>query len=226
MRFSSRLFAAFALTFLAACSSSVAPESESENDHVRQASAPLIEDVTSMVQRSDGKFDVLCKNGTHEVATTADILSNRVCSGTTAPLRCVKNCSARWSDGSCKSFTADYCAPNATCIAHCTERWSDGSCKNFGTDFCRAGEAVCTSVCGSRWSDGSCKSFADDHCGAGEYVCVKQCAARWSDGSCKTLGNDFCKERTPGSAAPACIENCTARWSDGSCKAYGVDICN
>src|SRR5262245_33306192 len=42
---------------------------------------PLIHDARVTVPREDGRFDVLCQNGSHEVVTYEDIRANHVCLG-------------------------------------------------------------------------------------------------------------------------------------------------
>jgi hypothetical protein len=38
-----------------------------------------VSDAASMIQRADGKYDVVCKNGTREIATAEQIQKNDVC---------------------------------------------------------------------------------------------------------------------------------------------------
>ena len=200
--------------FAAACSSA------NDEEATKAAEAPLVADASSMVQRADGRWDVVCKNGTTQVVTTAQILANDVCAAT--PMRCVPKCMARYSDGSCRTFGPDFCGAGATCVATVTSRYSDGSPKDYGPDFCNAGPAVCGVQCTERYSDGSCKTYGPDVCGAAAAKCVLKCSDRYSDGSCRTYAADFCKQGLP---APACLVNCTNRYSDGSCRTYGADIC-
>jgi hypothetical protein len=200
---------------LAACSAGPEPEEAASNE------APLVSDASSMIQRPDGRWDVVCKNGRTEVVTTAQIMANDVC-GSSLPPRCVRNCTARYSDGSCRTYGADYCAPGATCVPNVISRYSDGSAREYGPDFCAAGPAECKSRCTARYSDGSCRTYAADICGPPGAGCVPRCTDRYSDGSCRNYGEDFCKRELP---APACLVNCTNRYPDGSCRTYGPDLC-
>ena len=49
---------------------------------------------------------------------------------------CVRNCTARNSQGACYIYGADHCAPNATCSENCTARNSQGVCYIYGEDIC------------------------------------------------------------------------------------------
>jgi hypothetical protein len=77
--------------------------------------------------------------------------------------RCAKNCTLRFSDGSCGSYGADYCGPEARCAKNCTLRYSDGSCGNYAADYCGR-SASCAVNCTLRYSDGSCGSYGADIC--------------------------------------------------------------
>jgi hypothetical protein len=198
----------------AACSTGSADEATGSG------TAPLVEDASSMIQRSDGRWDVVCKDGTREVVTTQQILANDVC--VSAPVSCVRKCAARFADGSCRSFAADFCAPGATCIAHVTSRFADGSPREYSEDFCNAGPAECAVRCSARFADGSCRTYDADFCGTTTVRCITNCAARFSDGSCRDYAADFCKQGGP---APTCLVNCTERFPDGSCRTYGPDAC-
>jgi hypothetical protein len=48
-----------------------------------QASVNSVSDVQSMVLRSDGKYDVVCKNGKTEIVTPEQIRDDKVCGSTT-----------------------------------------------------------------------------------------------------------------------------------------------
>ena len=73
-------FAGSLLMIGAACSS---PSSEP----MASVAQKQISDIASMVQRSDGSFDVTCKSGAHEVATSTQIAQNQVCTGSTVRCR-------------------------------------------------------------------------------------------------------------------------------------------
>jgi hypothetical protein len=208
--------AVFGGVLLAACAGAPSEETAAES-----AQAPLVQDASSMIQRSDGRWDVVCKDGRREVVTTSQVLANDVCQ-TTSPDRCVRKCSARFSDGTCRTFDADFCGPGATCVARVTARFSDGTPREYTADFCNAGPAECGVRCSSRFSDGTCRTYDADFCGATAGRCVTRCSSRFSDGTCRTYEADFCKEGLP---APACLVNCTSRFSDGTCRTYGADIC-
>ena len=49
---------------------------------------------------------------------------------------CIPNCTARWGDGSCRSYGSDFCGESPTCVENCTARWGDGSCRSYGADVC------------------------------------------------------------------------------------------
>jgi hypothetical protein len=67
------LFAA--LTFVACSSRRVTDSTET---------SALVSDIRSMIQRPDGQFDVICKNGVTQVASASEVVANRVCIGTGA----------------------------------------------------------------------------------------------------------------------------------------------
>jgi hypothetical protein len=70
-----RILSAFlAAIAIAACTSSSSEETGT-------SSQEQITDIASMVQRADGRFDVVCKNGSTEIVTAAQLQSNQVCSG-------------------------------------------------------------------------------------------------------------------------------------------------
>src|SRR5688572_31165897 len=164
----------------------------SQTEDVRSDEAGLVSDATSMVRRPDGRWDVRCRNGRHEVVTSEQITANDVCND--EPTVCVLRCKERWSNGQCKTWDEDYCAPNATCRAHVTERWSNGQAKDFGPDFCTAGDNECVVQCVARWSNGQCSDFGADRCAKGTVACIPHVIERWSDGNPKAFGPDFCKE--------------------------------
>lgn len=112
--------------------------------------------------------------------------------GGTAP-DCVPYCTARYSDGSCRTYGADFCGRDPVCIPQCEARYSDGSCRTYSADFCGEGgdRISCVSQCTSRYSDGSCRTYGPDVCGRNPY-CRESCIERYSDGSCRTYGPDSC----------------------------------
>jgi hypothetical protein len=55
-----------------------ASPTEGETGSTKQAQ---ISDIATMTQRADGQFDVVCKNGSHEVVTAAQVAANQVCQG-------------------------------------------------------------------------------------------------------------------------------------------------
>jgi hypothetical protein len=215
--------------------------SSGEDPAASAMESELIADAQSMTQLPDGRWNVVCKDGTTEIVTSTQILANEVCTGgANVPVTCVSRATARWNDGSVRTYAADFCGKNPICTAKATERWNDGSVKSYGEDYCvSGGSATCVKRAESRWSDGSVKSYAEDYCATPSAVCIpkgegpdycgaspscaENCIARWSDGSCRTLGDLFCKE----SGTPAqCVSQCTARWSDGSCRTFGPDTCS
>jgi hypothetical protein len=48
-------------------------------EETRTGGAELVTDVESMHRRTDGLFDVVCRDGRREVVTAADVLADRVC---------------------------------------------------------------------------------------------------------------------------------------------------
>jgi hypothetical protein len=60
---------------IAACAD--APNEASETG----ASSALVSDIASMTQRADGKFDVVCKDGSREIDSSDQIVANQACSG-------------------------------------------------------------------------------------------------------------------------------------------------
>jgi hypothetical protein len=60
---------------MAACASS------SSSEETGTSAQEQITDIASMVQRADGRFDVVCKNGSTEVVTAAQVAANQVCNG-------------------------------------------------------------------------------------------------------------------------------------------------
>lgn len=67
------------LTLAAVAASFVAGCSVPGRDDVASSDDPLITDADSMTRRSDGRFDVHCRNGRIEVATAAEIQSGDIC---------------------------------------------------------------------------------------------------------------------------------------------------
>lgn len=80
-----------------------------------------------------------------------------------APVTCVRNCLARYSDGKCSSYGSDFCAPQAACASNCVARYSDGTCSQYTRDFCGS-NAHCIPQCLARYSDGTCSRFGADVC--------------------------------------------------------------
>ena len=81
--------AAVAFAALTACSAGAT------NDGAQAGESDLVSDAATLTQRPDGKFDVVCKGGRHEIVTVADILADKVCEGAPLPVTCVKQCNAR-----------------------------------------------------------------------------------------------------------------------------------
>lgn len=135
------------------------------------------------------------------------------------PRACVKLCASRWSNGTCQTYGADYCAAGATCQPKCESRWSNGTCQTYGPDFCGEGVYKCILECKDRWSNGTCQTYFPDRC-TRNPVCVANCGSRWSNGTCQTFSADFCGEG-PQKCEPVCKE----RWSNGTCMTYAPDRC-
>lgn len=76
---------------------------------------------------------------------------------------CVRNCTARNSQGNCYIYGNDYCAPNAVCVENCTARNSQGVCYIYGSDHC-APNATCSENCTARNSQGVCYIYGADVC--------------------------------------------------------------
>src|SRR5262245_47662595 len=90
-----------------------------------------VSDSASITRRDDGRFDVVCLDGTNEVVTKDELLADEVC-GAGGSVTCVRRCNSRYSDGSCASWGEDYCGSHATCVQRCVSRYSDGSCASWG----------------------------------------------------------------------------------------------
>ena len=181
----------------------------------------LVSDAASMTQRADGSWDVVCKDGRHEVVTLADILADKVCGGA-PPITCIQKCAVRYPSGECKAFAPDFCGPASSCAKQCSERYPSGDCKTYAEDFCGPA-STCISQCSERYPSGECKTYTADFCGAGAGLsCTKQCSERYPSGECKTYKADFCKTTSP---APTCTKFCAERYPSGECKSYGSDLC-
>jgi hypothetical protein len=213
---------------LVACSSvagapspSAAAPRDAVNEVTGRVSAAQVADATLFVRRADGAFDVRCANGRVEVAAEADVLADRVCLADTQ-LRCIPHCTARWSNGQCQTWGADYCAQGpASCVPQCTARWPNGQCETYGADLCAVGAIQCAARCGARFANGTCGRWDQDACAvsASPVTCVAHCAARYANGQCASYGEDVC------STIPlTSLEDCTARYANGQCASYGADL--
>jgi hypothetical protein len=184
MRFGLGLLFVFSFGSLVACSSS-APK-------VASTSAKATGDALSLDRRADGNYDVQCSDGTHEVDSVAQILADTICSGGGGGgPSCAKNCTRRYSDGSCETYGQDFCGRNPHCIETCETRYSDGSCQTYGADLCQDGNITCVRQCTRRYSDGSCETYGQDFCGI-DAECLQHCSQRYSDGSCQVWDADIC----------------------------------
>jgi hypothetical protein len=65
------------LAVLVACSSNTGG-----SDAAASGSQAEVSDIQSMTRLSDGRFDVLCRDGHHEVVSSDDVVANRVCQTT------------------------------------------------------------------------------------------------------------------------------------------------
>lgn len=65
--------------FVLACGAAESADAESSNN-------ALVEDILSMTQRADGRFDVRCRNGEQQIVTADDLRANRVCTPPVDPL--------------------------------------------------------------------------------------------------------------------------------------------
>ena len=104
---------------------------------------------------------------------------------------CVQNCTARYSDGSCREYGADYCGRDPVCTPYCTARYSDGSCREYSADRCGERPLTCAQNCTARYSAGTCREYGPDHCGR-NASCRQNCTARYPDGTCREYGADVC----------------------------------
>lgn len=105
---------------------------------------------------------------------------------------CVLNCTARYSDGTCRTYGPDYCGRSPVCVQNCTARYSDGTCRTFGADVCGEQPLNCAQNCTARYIDGTCRTYGADHCGR-NASCRESCVARYPDGSCREYGADVCR---------------------------------
>jgi hypothetical protein len=108
------------------------------------------------------------------------------------PGNCVQNCVERYSNGTCRSYGADFCGRNPVCVERCTERYSNGTCRSYGADACQEGPYSCTERCTERYSNGTCRTYGPDYCGYGTVSCAERCIERYSNGTCRTYGEDSC----------------------------------
>lgn len=115
---------------------------------------------------------------------------NRAYCGDATP-ECVPRCEARYTDGSCRTYGADYCGREPVCVPSCTSRHVDGSCRTYGVDHCGEGRQACVPRCLARHLDGSCRTYGRDVCGRNAY-CVVSCVSRHPDGTCREYGADQC----------------------------------
>jgi hypothetical protein len=166
----------------------------------------------------DGDWDVVCKDGRHEVAKLADVLGDKICA---PPVVCVKQCSARYDNGNCQTFAPDFCGPAAQCATKCAARYDNGNCSMYAADECGPASA-CVTKCAARYDNGNCSTYGADFCAVGTPTCVARCTARYDNGNCSAYGADFCKA---GSTPPTCTQVCTERYDNGNCKTYGADSC-
>ncbi len=199
---------------LAACAS--APD----DDTGASSESPLISDASSLIQRPDGRFDVVCKDGSREVVTAEQIAANEVCNST--PFTCVRRCAARFQNGNCREWAADYCDRGATCRPHVIDRFQNGNPREYGPDFCTSGPSMCVAQCTERFQNGNPQTFGPDRCAKGTIACIPRVVARFQNGNPQAFGPDFCKEGNP---PPRCNANCIRRFPNGNCSEYGADIC-
>jgi hypothetical protein len=70
----------FGLCFVLAVTGSIfACACSSQHGAIGSAGGAALGDASSLTQRSDGQFDVVCKSGVHEIASPAQIEANSVC---------------------------------------------------------------------------------------------------------------------------------------------------
>jgi hypothetical protein len=118
--------------------------------------------VKSLAKSGARSQSALSAMGLRGVKLNAELSAEFNCSE--PPVRsCVRNCSSRFTDGSCASYSSDYCGPDAACAPNCSSRFTDGSCASYSADYCGP-DATCTPDCRSRFSDGSCASYGSDVC--------------------------------------------------------------
>jgi hypothetical protein len=119
--------------------------------------------------------------------------ANRAYCGGGGQPDCVRNCTARYNDGTCRTYGPDYCGRRPVCVANCTARYNnDGTCRTYGPDVCGEQPLSCVVRCTARYNnDGTCRSYGADHCGTDAY-CRVNCISRYSDGTCREYGPDVC----------------------------------
>lgn len=88
-----------------------------ESERAGQVEQAQVDDVQSMERRSDGRFDVVCRDGRREIVTSEDILANRVCRTTSGPSGVVIY-------GRSDSCGSDYAIASVTSSTDC-QRLSD-----------------------------------------------------------------------------------------------------
>lgn len=136
-----------------------------------------------------------CRNGVPlQCRSDIDCYQSQQCvSGrcVSRPQTCIPRCAARYSNGSCSSYVADYCGIDPVCVQKCSARYSNGSCSSYEADICGQRPISCVAQCKARYSNGSCSDYGGDICGYSPS-CQPQCTARSSNGQCIQYGPDLC----------------------------------
>jgi hypothetical protein len=107
------------------------------------------------------------------------------------PETCVTRCAARYPNGECRQYDADYCGIDPQCTQHCVSRYPNGECREYGPDLCGRRPLTCVEKCETRYPNGSCRAYGQDYCGASP-VCTPHCVSRYPNGECRDYGTDRC----------------------------------
>lgn len=116
--------------------------------------------------------------------------ANRDYCGSGSP-DCVRNCTARYASGECRTYGPDYCERDAVCVPNCTARYASGECRTYAADHCGRAPQNCVARCTDRYASGECRTYGADICGRNPW-CQPNCTDRYSSGECRTYGPDQC----------------------------------
>lgn len=205
-----------ATAIFAGCSSG--PE-----EGVRTDEAPLIADAVTMVQRTDGLWDVVCKDGRRETVSAEQIAKQDVC--LTSPPNCVDGVAEFcrgpgeiWTGAKCCLPSADYtCVDGVRDLCRGTgENWTGKKCCLPGKNYtCTVATAEFCRGTGENWTGLTCclpsTSFT---CVEGTRDWCRGTGENWTGINCCLPGNDWvCVDGTE----DACSNAAGANWTGKKC---------